>query len=375
MQATGGRHAHLPTDRAGDGSCAAKVDRVRLARLDIHHQVGHRVRHHHRLALQPLFAGDFQHFILDRVTHVERFEQQHQGILQLDALHIDRNRSADGETLIRQARFVEHDVHVGNCGNVRDHLLERCVLEGERDRPCQTAFNPLLFRRANAHVGAELASATLRDGVPILTELDGHAVVKRDRGVFDTVERVPEASLFRILQLVIAVIAAGDDRFQNQHLRDRIIRIELLRLFGDDFRLGVPLLFHQFVELFHEVGELFFDSDLRVAVTSDAFLDLVIVFRLNDVRLHLLLEAVDLCTSLPQCRGQRGGDLLLQGRAFDVGHRLVENFDRLGRVFFTQPVGAEDGIEHFAAQPIDLHFLSLGSDIQRTLWFNRIRLA
>ena len=87
------------------------------------------------------------------------------------------------------------------------------------------------------------------------------------------------------------------------------------------------------------------------------------------------MEAFDFGACLSQGRGERGRDLLVQRRAFEIRHRLIENLDGLRRFFLTQAIGTKDCVEHFAAQPVDLHLLTLGSDVDRPLRIKRSRFG
>ena len=126
------------------------------------------------------------------------------------------------------------------------------------------AFDPLLFRRADTHIGAVLATATLGDVFPILSELDRYAVIKRDGRVLGAVERPPEARFLRVLQFVVAVVAASERGFQDHHLSLRIFRGELPRLFADLLRLGKLPCVDPLVVFLDEIGELTLDPHLRL---------------------------------------------------------------------------------------------------------------
>ena len=134
---TARRNAHLRTTQTGNpavqGIGAERIV-VRLSKVDDwNHQIGHLIRCHHQLTLLPDSAGDLEHFIVDVVGEVAAAENQIQRALDLDAVHIDRDRRVRADPFLFESGCVKHDVHVGDGLNLLHDLAERHLVFVQRD--------------------------------------------------------------------------------------------------------------------------------------------------------------------------------------------------------------------------------------------------
>ena len=218
-------------------------------------------------------------------------QQQIQCALEPDSLDFDRHRCRRGHVLVVQAEGIEQHVDVGKLRDVFDDFLERRVLKVQRDQAVQAALNLLFFRRPRSRVGAVFSFAKIVDLSPILGIGDRVAVVVWDAGLFDAIQLTPEAIFLVRPQLVIAVVAEGQLRFEEHRCRDRIVGVQFAGLLGQLLRFREPPLIHQFVKFADERGKLIFHTDFLDHASSNLGFDFLIGFLAGQVRFHAFLGA------------------------------------------------------------------------------------
>ena len=245
------------TEGTGDAQTVGREIRNR------NHEVGDGIGNAVDLPLHQPWTRHLEHFVLDDVIEVKRFEQQLEGAFQRDRLvERDRHGSVAAHSFLLQADHVEVDRHVGLLGERVENGGERLIAM----RCLHFHAHPLLnlqFRGRCPRSALSLEpGAIFREVLPIA---GGRKLDRSDewrRGAFRIFCHVHEAIPFLPFDRLLRVEPADDAALREQLADDRIVRGELACLLGNRLRLGKPLGVDEGVVFVHEHGESLVNLDL-----------------------------------------------------------------------------------------------------------------